>query len=717
MYSAFLQFATFVPLSDYARRTKRCAAEIEVLTTINDFMKTIRILLLYVLALAGSRHLAAAATEAPTITLEFFNVLRSSDARQLREALDHGAPVNARDVAGNTPLMLAAVYGDVASVRLLLDRGADVKVTNAAGATALLRAAGDSDKLALLVDRGADVNASSALGTTALMLAARTTDSHRSVALLLERGANVNATNVHGATALMAAAAAGEFPTAKLLIKHGANVNAQPGIGHEAFIFGGARSPLMWAAFRGNVPMLELLLDAGADVNAEGSVGTPLSQAAWANRTTAARLLIKRGAKVNQVSHMDGYTPLHWAASSEDKDASLVKLLLEHGADANIGGGQHIDAFMDVPQTPLMMARRRGETSILKTLLVAGATNETPDSLRALSSPTRQLPAKIDAAATRSAINQAVPLLQETSVVSKKAFVNHASKQDCTSCHQQYLPLAAIGMAKKQQATVNVAAEQELIKIIRGGELKNFEADWLPVFHPDPVFTKGYALFGYANAGLLADELTDSAVHHLAAIQGPDGQWFNNLPRPPLQSDDIGATALAIHALQKYPLPGRKAEFTKRVEHARHWLADVKPENHEGRIYQILGLTWAGESATKLKPLANILLAEQRDDGGWAQLPGLSSDAYATGQAIYALRVGAGLNKSDPKLDRARRFILNTQLSDGTWYVRRRAFPFQPTMESGFPHGKDSWISAAATSWAVMALSLPETPGALASMR
>jgi hypothetical protein len=29
-------------------------------------------------------------------------------------------------------------------------------------------------------------------------------------------------------------------------------------------------------------------------------------------------------------------------------------------------------------------------------------------------------------------------------------------------------------------------------------------------------------------------------------------------------------------------------------------------------------------------------------------------------------------------------------------------------MNSGFPHGRDSWISAAATSWAVMALSLPD---------
>jgi N-acyl-D-amino-acid deacylase len=51
-------------------------------------------------------------------------------------------------------------------------------------------------------------------------------------------------------------------------------------------------------------------------------------------------------------------------------------------------------------------------------------------------------------------------------------------------------------------------------------------------------------------------------------------------------------------------------------------------------------------------------------------------------------------------------FLIATQHTDGTWRVRRRAFPFQPTMASGFPYGKDGWVSAAGTSWAVAALSL-----------
>ena len=48
--------------------------------------------------------------------------------------------------------------------------------------------------------------------------------------------------------------------------------------------------------------------------------------------------------------------------------------------------------------------------------------------------------------------------------------------------------------------------------------------------------------------------------------------------------------------------------------------------------------------------------------------------------------------------------LLQTQLPDGTWLVHTRSYPVQPYFESGFPHGPDQWISAAATSWATLSL-------------
>jgi hypothetical protein len=322
----------------------------------------------------------ATAIESPSsINSEYRNVLRSGDVNRLREALDRGAPANARDAQGNTPLMLASAYADVACLKLLLAAGVDVNATNHAGATALMRAAQDYAKVRLLVDNGADVNARSALGNTALMLAARPWNSDRVVEFLLSRGADAKATNYFGATALMSAVAGGNERSARLLLKHGADVNAHPTPDIPGFLFGGFRSPLMWAAFRGDTAMLKLLLDAGADVNGVGAYGAPLGQAAWADQTAAARLLIEHGARIDQMSRPDGYTALHWAASSERNDATLLKLLLKHGADANLGGGEDVDAFMGTPQTPLMLAHRRGDTAILKALVAAAATNETPD--------------------------------------------------------------------------------------------------------------------------------------------------------------------------------------------------------------------------------------------------------------------------------------------------------------------------------------------------
>ena len=73
---------------------------------------------------------------------------------------------------------------------------------------------------------------------------------------------------------------------------------------------------------------------------------------------------------------------------------------------------------------------------------------------------------------------------------------------------------------------------------------------------------------------------------------------------------------------------------------------------------------------------------------------------------------------SDPVFQRGVDYLRRTQLSDGSWLVRSRSFPVQPYKESGFPHGKDQWISAAGTSWAaaVLSMSMPETPVVSASL-
>ena len=83
-----------------------------------------------------------------------------------------------------------------------------------------------------------------------------------------------------------------------------------------------------------------------------------------------------------------------------------------------------------------------------------------------------------------------------------------------------------------------------------------------------------------------------------------------------------------------------------------------------------------------------------------------SSDAYATGSTLVALHLAGGVATDLPAYRRGLAFLVNTQRDDGSWFIKSRSKPFQPYFESGFPHGRDQFISAAATGWAVAALAL-----------
>jgi hypothetical protein len=210
-----------------------------------------------------------------------------------------------------------------------------------------------------------------------------------------------------------------------------------------------------------------------------------------------------------------------------------------------------------------------------------------------------------------------------------------------------------------------------------------------------------YALIGLAAEGYGADETTEAMAHMISTRQLPDGSFRILGARPPLESSTITATALSLRAIQLY---GKEPE--QKVIAARKWLETVKPQSTEDRVMQLLGFTWAKADSEQLANAARALLSEQRPDGGWAQLPTLETDAYATGQALVALNLSRQVTVSDPAYQRGIAYLLRTQLADDSWLVRTRSFPFQPYKESGFPHGKDQWVSTAGSSWAAMALSL-----------
>ena len=123
--------------------------------------------------------------------------------------------INAQNAVGETPVMLAALKGNLEWTHKLLLRGAQV---NKPGWTALHYAACSSQPkvVSLLLDNGALINAESPNRTTPLMMAARYGD-EINVQLLVNRQADGRKTNEHGLDAAAFARLAGRDGLAKAL--------------------------------------------------------------------------------------------------------------------------------------------------------------------------------------------------------------------------------------------------------------------------------------------------------------------------------------------------------------------------------------------------------------------------------------------------------------------------------------------------------------------
>ena len=87
---------------------------------------------------------------------------------------------------------------------------------------------------------------------------------------------------------------------------------------------------------------------------------------------------------------------------------------------------------------------------------------------------------------------------------------------------------------------------------------------------------------------------------------------------------------------------------------------------------------------------------------------GGKTDVEAAGgdQHIAALHEAGAMKPADEKYRRGVKFLVGSQKEDGSWHVATRSKPVQKYFESGFPHGKDQFISISATGWAVAALAL-----------
>ena len=203
------------------------------------------------------------------------------------------------------------------------------------------------------------------------------------------------------------------------------------------------------------------------------------------------------------------------------------------------------------------------------------------------------------------------------------------------------------------------------------------------------------------------DAYSEATVHYLKTMQSENGCWKSpEGRRPPMNAGDVQTTALAAYALKTYGTASDRAETDAAVKRAAACLSQVKALTMQDQAFQLLGLAWVNSAPAAIGSAARALAASQREDGGWSQLPGMGSDAFATGQALYALNIAGSMPANDPVYQKGVRYLLRAQAADGTWHVKTRSIWVQPYFDAGFPYGQEQFISAAGTAWASMALSM-----------
>jgi N-acyl-D-amino-acid deacylase len=311
--------------------------------------------------------------------------------------------------------------------------------------------------------------------------------------------------------------------------------------------------------------------------------------------------------------------------------------------------------------------------------------------------------------------------IARATLILDKGVANYPEHRSCFSCHHQALPLMANSIGNVQSSSGrDKFYERQLTRDVLEFTERSLSGKKSTLSAGGDIggkaLTVAYGLWTMDLAGAPANDTTLAMVENLLKTQAEDGAWDFKSLRPPAASSRAMTSAVAVYGLRSY---AHGAVEEQRIQAAYERVMDwsskhLKSESHEDLIGQLwlehmLSSELKRPETKRVAQLAKELWSSQRDDGGWAQMPDLPSDPYATGQALILL-AEAGNDRDEnaagisANYARGIRFLIDSQQPDGSWLVRTRSKPVQVFFDNGDPHGEHQFISMMATSWATAAL-------------
>jgi hypothetical protein len=311
----------------------------------------------------------------------------------------------------------------------------------------------------------------------------------------------------------------------------------------------------------------------------------------------------------------------------------------------------------------------------------------------------KNIPLRVNPTDIRQSVDKSFLLLEKTGYL-----FTERSKFKCAGCHHTTLTSMVAALAREKGiAVIDSFSDKRVAAMLRNIQMAsnpNLVDQFLTI-----NFNAPYTLLGLYAEKYPPDITTDMSVDYTMSQARVDGSFLAESGRVPLQSGDIHCTAFSIRAIQLYASPSKKTRVDAMVSKTQHWLETQNPNQQQEIVFQLLGMHWCASGQDQQHAVAQKLITMQHADGGWSQLTTLGSDAYATGQAMYALCESGMAKTSDEVYQKGLNYLLKTQESTGAWFVQTRSYGIQPFFSSDFPpKDENQFISAAATNWADLAL-------------
>lgn len=273
---------------------------------------------------------------------------------------------------------------------------------------------------------------------------------------------------------------------------------------------------------------------------------------------------------------------------------------------------------------------------------------------------------------TSAAIDRGLAFLAKDAMAWKE-------KHNCVSCHHAALIVWAMREAKGRGHKVDEPVLAELTEwMANSGDGKTGVAR--PEGRPKALNYKAVYFAIALSADRQPGESSQAAIKRMIetvkADQLDSGGW-HAWPdtRPPIfgPSDDTATTFATLTLVSAAAGGDESAKATR--DKGIAWLTTTPSDDDPQSVAMRLVL-WQrlGRSADELQPLIKRIGERQNADGGWSQAKDMGSDAWATGQALYALAT-AGVKPDDAVITRGRAFLIKTQRDDGSWEMTSRPCP------------------------------------------